>query len=353
MKEQQALLETYSDLLCNESDPAFIQLIRELDSICSSPQLPASVNWPAVRAMHVEQTARKRATMLPFYTPARPGYPFFRRAVFVPVLIGLVLVTAAFTFVLTPLMSPLMSFVLSLQPSGQSLMANQLFVDINQSQTVGGKTVTLQDGYADASQIILGYTVSPAKAFSILGVPSLSTQQGVELIPDNGLTMASRENADGTSVHFSSSKITGNPSTLELRLELLISERTTLPGPYKELGTAVFNFTLPFHPGKVLTPGLQVTSHGKTATLDYVSIAQSSTHIAVLGLDENTALSATLQPAGKAANSLADISFATDEPDAWSFIYIYGSDLSHDPGTWTFTVNQGIYTWVFHLVVPA
>lgn len=346
MKEQRVLLETYSDLLCNESDPAFIQLIQELDSICSSPQPPASVNWPAVRAMHTEQTARKRATILPFYTPARPGYPLFGRAVFVPVLIGLVLVTAAFTLTLTPLMS----FLLSLQPSGQRLISNQLFVDINQSQTVDGETVTLQDGYADASQIILGYTISPAKGFSMFGIPDLSTQQGVELIPDNGWTAASRGNADGISVHFSSSKITGNPSTLELRLNLLISE-TTSPAHVEQLGTAVFNFTLPFHSGKVLTPRQQVTSHGKTATLDYVSIAQSATHIAVLGLDENAALSATLQPAGKAANSLEQISFATDEPDAWSFTY--DSDLSHDPGAWTFTVKQGIYTWVFHFVVPA
>ncbi len=346
MKEQQALQETYNDLLHNETDPAFIQLVQELDSIGSAPQPPASVNWPAVRAMHTEQTARKRATVLPFRTSTRLWHLLFKKTAFVPVLIGLVLVTAAFTFTLTPLMN----FLLSLQPSGQRLVSSHLFVDINQSQTVDGKTVTLQDGYADASQIILGYTFSPAHAFDIVGIPDLSTQQGVELIPDNTLTMASSENTEGASFHFSSSRITGNPSILELRLKILINSKTS-PGHFKKLGIATFDFTLPFHPGKVLTPGQQVTSHGKAATLDYVSIAQSSTRIAVLGLDEKAALSATLQPAGKAANSLEDISFATDEPGAWSFIY--DSDLSQDPGPWTFTVKQGIYTWVFHFVVPA
>ena len=95
----------------------------------------------------------------------------------------------------------------------------------------------------------------------------------------------------------------------------------------------------------------QVISHGKPATLERVSIAQSSTRIAVLGPDEKAALSATLQTAGKAANSLEDISFATDEPGAWSFIY--DGDLTKDAGPWTFTIKQGIYTWVFHFVVPA
>ncbi len=346
MKEHQALQKTYPDLLHNETDPAFIQLVQELDSICSFPQPPASVNWPAVRVMHTEQTARKRATILPFRTPARQRHLLFRRAVFVPVLIGLVLVTAAFTFTLTPLMS----FLLSLQPSGRSLISNHLFVDINQSQTIDGKTVTLQDGYADASQIILSYTVSPANAFDIVGRPDLSTQQGVELIPDNNLIIASSEKTDGASFHFSSSRITGNPSILELRLKILMSSKTS-PGHFKKLGVATFDFTLPFHPGKVLTPGQQVTSHGKAVTLDYVSIAQSSTRIAVLGLDEKAALNATLQPVGKATNSLEDISFATDEPGAWSFIY--DGDLSQDPGLWTFTIKQGIYTWVFHFVVPA
>jgi hypothetical protein len=208
----------------------------------------------------------------------------------------------------------------------------------------------LQDGYADASQIILGYTVSPANAFDIVGIPDLSTQQGVELIPDNSLTMASSGNTEGASFHFSGSRITGNPSILELRLKISMSSKTS-PGHFKKLGIATFDFTLPFHPGKVLTPGQQVTSHGKTATLDHVSIAQSSTRIAVLGLDEKAALSATLQPAGKTANSPEDISFATDEPGAWSFIY--DGDLSQDPGSWTFTIKQGIYTWVFHFVVPA
>lgn len=346
MKEQQALQETYSDLLDNETDPAFSQLVQELDSICTAPLPPASVNWPAVRAMYLEQLAQKRATGLQFRTPGRPRYPLFRRPAFVLALIGLVLVTAAFTFTLTPLMN----FLLSLQPAGQRLITDHLFVDINQSQTIDGKTVTLQEGYADASQIILGYTVSPATAFDIVGIPDLSTKQGVELIPDNTLTTASSGNTEGASFHFSSSRITGNPSILALQLKISISSKTS-PGHLKKLGTVTFDFTLPFHPGKVLTPGQQVTSHGKTATLDYVSIALSSSRIAVLGLDKKAALSAILQPAGKAASSLEDISFATDEPGAWSFTY--ESDLSQASGLWTLIIKQGINTWVFHFVVPA
>ncbi|HVB22032.1 MAG TPA: DUF4179 domain-containing protein [Ktedonobacteraceae bacterium] len=346
MKKQKALQETYADLLHNETNPELLQLIQELDSICTAPEPPTSVNWTAVRVMHAEQVTRKRASILPLRAPARRQYPLLRKAVLVPVLVGLVLVTVAFTFTLTPLMS----LLLSLQPSGQSLLNKGLFVNINQSQTIDGKTVTLQDGYADASQIVLGYTVSPTNAFGIVGIPALSTQQAVGLIPDDMLLMASRGNTEGASFHFSSSRITGSPSTLNLRLQIPISSKTS-QGHYKSLGTVIFNFTLPFHRGKVLTPGLRVTSHGKIATLERVSIAQSSTRIAVQGLDMNEALSATLQPAGKATNSLEDISFATDEPNAWSFIY--ADDFSKIPGTWTFTVRQGIDTWVFHFTVPA
>ena len=351
MNKQQTLQETYADLLPNETDPKLLQLVQDLEGICSAPQPPARLHWMEVRVMHSEQAFEKRARILPFRIRTHQRLPLMRKAVLAPVLVALVLVTAAFTFTLTPLMRSL----LSLEPSGQGLLKSNLFVDLHQSQTVDGLTFTLEEGYADSDLIILGYTVSPVKKPNNLLTADLSTPNGIQLPVVEGGGEADKD-ALGNAWFFDSSRIAGDPKTLHFQLKIQIGPAPTDSGlSSKILGTVTFNFTLPFHPGTMLTPGLQAASHGKTVILEGVMVSRSATRFVVKGLvqdlSKKSAALLTLQvPGAKGYREYPDLDqFEADESEtSWYF-----DDFSHNQGTWTLTIKQGIYTWVFHFVMPA
>lgn len=353
MNKQQTLREIYADLLPNETDPRLLQLVQDLESICSAPQPPARLHWMEVRVMHSEQAFEKRTGILPFRPRTHQRPSLMRKAALVPVLVALVLATAAFTFTLTPLMRNL----LSLEPSGQGLLNSNLFVELHQSQTVDGLTFTLEEGYADSDQIILGYTVSPVKKYNNLLTADLSTQDGVQLPVLSGSGEANKY-ALGNAWFFDSSHIAGDPKTLPFQLKIQIGPVPTDTGiSSKILGTVTFNFTLPFHPGKILTPGLQATSQGQTITLERVVVSRSATRLVVKGLvqdpsKKDAALMSLQVPGARGYREYPDLGqFGADGSGTSS--YVYYDDFSHNQGTWTLTIKQGIYTWVFHFAMPA
>jgi hypothetical protein len=65
MKERHTPHKTYADLLTEQADPEFVQLIQDLDGIGNVPYPPMSVNWAQVRTLHAEQTRQKRRAILP------------------------------------------------------------------------------------------------------------------------------------------------------------------------------------------------------------------------------------------------------------------------------------------------
>lgn len=350
MKEQQALQDRYADLLPKERDPQLLQLVQDLDSICSTPQPPARLNWAEVRVMHSQQTAEKRAKILSFRTHVHQRQPLLRKAVLVPAVIGLILVTAAFTFAISPLLGAALGF----EPSAKNLLQDNLFVKIHQSQTIGGGTITLEEGYADANQVILVYTVS---GLGLGPGMKLSTKGGVDLPSIIG-EGATDMHTNAVSVAFRSNAITDNPQALDLQLKIPVGSLTNTSSRAEigNLGTLTFNFTLPFHPGRIAMPGQQVTSHGRTATLQRVVVTRSATMVVVQGLSKSirehgapNVLNATLQAPGESSTS-SHIAFPGAD-GTWSFIDTH--DFSKAQGTWTLTVQVGNDTWVFHFVVPA
>lgn len=66
MSEKQPFEERYSDLLETSRDPAFAQLIQELDAVCTAPQLPTSVALSF-------STESKQAEVESYDLPFQPG----------------------------------------------------------------------------------------------------------------------------------------------------------------------------------------------------------------------------------------------------------------------------------------
>lgn len=364
MKEKKALYREYPDLLDPKLDPELLQLLQELDTLGNMPTAPAKVNWSQVRIMHARQTPQKTALILPFRGPARLRSPLMGKAVLIPAVLVLVLLTTAFSFAFSPV---LRDMLLQFQPSGSSLS----FVSINQSATIAGRTVKVEAGYADANQVILGYTVSPNVEDGRVSLePSLSTHAGIDLPEIMGEEGDPKIKIDGEVSVFETSVLMGNPAILDLHLSLVLIESRFIKTPGQVLlvpqnkGTATFDFTLPFHPGKIITSGQQVTPHGKAGTLQKVVITSSAIRI-LLHIDGFppifTTGSAELQAPGQTAVDYRFFGPATPEgepapkgnPFTGNLIAFYDYNFADKAGTWTLTVKLGTDTWIFHFEVPA
>lgn len=110
--------------------------------------------------------------------------------------------------------------------SGTAWIADQhLGQDMHLSQSVCGFTMTVQQAYADANRVLLGYTLAgpPGRHF-LYGVraviPRLATQNGAALAPEMGAGTAASE--DQNSEYFSFNARGVAADTAMLRLHLLV-----------------------------------------------------------------------------------------------------------------------------------
>lgn len=368
MKEKNPLYQTYSDLLDPSTDAKLVQLIQELDDICRKPATPSRVTWSHLRNMHMQQGTHEEGKIIPFCERPRLRYLFARKAVLIPALIGLVLITAAFTFAF----SPLLQSMLAIEPSGSGLLSSHAFADLNKAVTIGGRTITLEAGYADANQVILGYTVSPSSSKGRLWLSSTLTTNAGLALPGMvaGDTIQGKDFAEAW--HFDASAIPGNPATLSLHLVMGLQEISAAtapvdtPGkmpPVQTLGFAAVNFTLPFHAGKSIPADQQVTSQGKTGTLLKCVVTQSATRIVlhIDGLTNQPSVPGT--PTGEGGNLPTSVTLTVPGRNTVPPEFVGTSDVSKDlilfypynfadnVGTWTLTVKSGTRTWIFQLNV--
>lgn len=150
---EQPFEEKYNDLLKTSPDPAFAQIIQELDAICTAPQLPASV----VFSFSIE---RKQAPLdsiqaspeihvigSPKSTLLRSTHKKLPRSV------RLVALVATLAIVLGALSAA--SFSLGWWAS---LFGNpNLYATINQRQVHHGVTIEITKVYADEGRTIIAY----------------------------------------------------------------------------------------------------------------------------------------------------------------------------------------------------
>lgn len=359
MKEKQTLQETYNDLLNTWEDSELVQLVEELDTICTAPQPPASLHWAAINNQSVNWTSapHRHVPVLLWAISSLRRQPMWRKAILVPSVLFLILATSAFA-----IFFPFLSNLLNFEPSTHKHRND--FTLINQSETIAGTTITLKaEAYADANQIVIGYTISSTKTDVRFGLISFTTRQGIALNQGVSVgTIIPNVGAFTFASFLDASSITGSPRMIALRLSAVTmqgGERTTTSrrgtSP-KTLGTVVFNFSVPFHPGKVLTPNLHVMSSGKLATVEKVIVSPSATRMTIqgLGISQSSSLEGGLiaQVQLPGGTGKYDYMMAEFLPDG-SVSFLYPYDWSKNPGIWTLTVQTKGHTWTFQFTVPA
>jgi hypothetical protein len=165
-------------------------------------------------------------------------------------------------------------------------------------------------------------------------------------------TATNSKKESATSTMYDASSITGAPQRLDLTLEVTLTNG----------GNAAFDFSLPFHPGQILTPQITSTSKGATLTLEKVLLAPSGSLITIKGLDDPGPLDAMLKaPDGHITGFLH---YGMRDSKA-IFSFSEKAPVANQPGRWTLTLSRTPVandpnedphliprTWTFVFIVP-
>lgn len=319
-------------------DQALQELWRYLDAAYTRPQTPPWMTWATTRARFQEEQKAKTVRLLPRYV-----FQVQRASLTMRLGLGLVLLLLILTAAGVAL-SPLLRETLGFTPTSNQLVQNEQFTLLQQSTTVNGKRITLNAAYADANQVILGMTIDQ----SLTVLPTLKTKQGKELpvlvINSSGSQFGNAQ--IGEASVFDASGLPFSATKLDLILELGISNTQTV---------VTFNFSVPSHGGRVLTPNAKATTDGITVTVTKVVIAPSSTVVSVQGLPGNTGSFLTGSLTGPDGSQFS----SSLSPSPSNFLFYHS--LVNKKGIWTFEINQrpnGLGTpvlggakarnWIFH-----
>ncbi len=332
--------------------------------------IPADLDlWNSVRAR--VQARRRSATLLPRIPVARLGWVFLTLIV--------LLALGAVAYAIDPAVSRMFHEITGLGQNEQSKLVQKL----NLSRTVSGVTVNLQRAYADANQIVVGYTIKSSdgqryepyvEALTDTSGRTFYAQGGMGVTGQSEVLNVSLPPGEGAYVFsFDASPITNAPSVLHLRLGFQ-AERFTLPTSIPEptvprptqvvdssaaeakyavrekrqlVGPFVFEFTVPFIPGQRVQVNQSVEHAGIKARLESVIITPSATSATMcfesLPQDfQDWSPIVELNPGRGASLSASFESRGPKGSPTNCHRIMYLNNLAGRSGTWTMTVNEMI-----------
>ncbi len=287
------------------------------------------------------------------------------------VLVSVVAILVMLASLATAAGVPILTTLFHLEPGTQNILQTNQYTDYHQSKSVNGFTITIEQAYADANRVIIGYTIDePAHENQndqfALALSTLTTAQGVNLPFMGGVGSAAVVGISGDVFSFDASNIKDNPK--ELQLHLAIPFGTQPPASaYKIDGTLPFNFVVPFHAGKVINLHQTVVADGKTVTLERVVITASETRLYVQGFNSQDERNDYSIVASLAVDGhIYQGGGGSRATSTWTMDY--DLPLLNKPGEWTVeirkeiimkNVSTGLYNlvavsralWAFHFPV--
>ncbi len=266
---------------------------------------------------------------------------------------------------------PILITLFHLEQGTQNVLQTNQYTDYHQSKSVNGFTITIEQAYADANRVIIGYTIHvPAHqnqdAEFALGLSTLTTSQGVNLPFMGGVGSAAVVGISGDVFSFDASNIQSNPKELQLHLAIPFGTQPPISA-FQIDGTLPFNFVVPFHAGKVINLHQTVVADGKTVTLERIVITASETRLYVQGFNSQDEINGYSIVASLSVDGhLYQGGGGYRATSTWTMDY--DLPLLNKPGEWAVeirkeiimkNVSTGLYNlvpvsgalWVFHFSV--
>jgi len=276
------------------------QILQEL----AGQEVPASLDlWPAIRAQVRPQQHPS------WWTRLKPA----TRLGWAGLILGALLLFGGVAYALNPVISQ----VFRLFPGWQHVEEAHLAQEVNLSQTLDGVTVTLERVYADANEIVIGYTIKGPNGQRYHAYHLTLTDAAGAVFPgtvgygmsgQSDILEASLPPGEGSYVlAFDAAAVTGAPKELDLRLvmeleklvlppdapspsptlagspaeppESMVVVLEPLPTPDERaiVGPFAFDFSVPFIPGRVAEVNQTVEAAGVAMRLERVVVTPSET----------------------------------------------------------------------------
>ncbi|MDW8098676.1 MAG: DUF4179 domain-containing protein [Anaerolineae bacterium] len=342
----------------------FARLLREL----AEQEVPNSLDlWPTIRAQVSPQVRQVHSRPI-----TRLGWTILA--------LGLFLMVGAAAYAIGPVISQVFQFA----RSWQHVEETHLTQKVHLSQTIGDWTVTLERIYADANQILVGYTVSgPPDQNPNLARVTLTDDQGTRFPEMGGAGIAGASEILGVQLSpgqgayiaaFDASAIQGQPTTLNLHLKIdlvalmpvsgiqpmenmveLPPAATVTLAPAMQMreellaGPFTFDFSVPFIPGRVALVHRSVKTGDVTIRLERVVVTPSETRAILCfnpptGKSEHWVPVATLEAGSRrradtGASAEVIVSGATHE-EMGCYRYSFFVPLASWRGRWKLTVTE-------------
>ena len=220
----------FSDIFDEQREPELARHARNLETLYTSHELPTQLTWTRLQ-LQARQVDTKAATTPQWRQPAQRASVRFSLAALALVV---VLLFSGFAFAFSGGdINALLQKILLAGNGGQQVFQKQQFVHIGKTKTIEGFTLTVEDAYADVTDIIVSYSIKSSTA-STLGKGGhwsfdevlLTTKDGVN-IPETlsrGTEPAwaytkNNENKSDTGlnvVYFDGGAIQGSPKSINL-----------------------------------------------------------------------------------------------------------------------------------------
>jgi hypothetical protein len=198
------------------------------------------------------------------------------------------------------------------------------FTTVNQTEGTGSNIVKLQKVYADANNIVLGYTftIKDGPWAPQMPLPTITLPGQQPIKPYNTVIKSGQGQTIAALAYFNGSAIQSNPQQLQLNIS--ISRETTVEH---------FSPTVPFSVGKTVDVHQTVTAYGHTITLDRVVITPSESRFYFSSQDVDRLDITNLSISGK------KISGGPMPIPVVGYYFGIWQNLVNNTGTWTVNVS--------------
>ena len=364
---KQTLEQRYADLLGKPEDAQLVELIEKLDTAYQIPvpvPNPRQFSAPTQRPLLLKTASPVEIRR---WTQPRRKAPARLLLAAAAVLVTLLLAAASL---------PLWLQAITGAAQGQADLPLSAYQTLHQSRTLPGIgiTLTLEKGYADANRVLLIYTyILPQKyGNDPLSVFATTTADSHGVLPDitngkswNSASDASVNSKNAGALSYDTSSIADDPGTLRLHLTVT---RVLVEAPGSAEGGSVqdpafsghltFDFSLPFHPGKLLQPRQTITAGGQAITLERVMITRSETTMYFSGIQSLDNLMHKLTVSGRPYSDADDSTgfrgtncHIKIDPTGCQVAVEIPHDYFDTTGSWSITLTNGL-SWTFHFNVP-
>ncbi|MDD5289527.1 MAG: DUF4179 domain-containing protein [Dehalococcoidales bacterium] len=222
--------------------------------------------------------------------------------------------------------------------------------ELNLSQTIDDVTVRLERAYIDANVVLVGFTVSGPNARYHVDFGKLSTIDGQDIpgmigmgtVPGSEMILGEWGKSERVAAiaAFDASIIQGLSSEIGLRLETQVEEWSILGEIQSTTGPFIFEFSVPFHSGKVINIEQTVEASGVSITLEDVVISPWATRATFQFQSQDNTLSPIVSlelPNGEIKNVTFGKYLETSSAQ-----YFMG-DFTDAHGNWTIVISELVF----------